>query len=256
MRDYTQAAIEIAREAGELQIERLSQARTIEYKGKFNIVTEVDRTCEKLICDFLKEKFPTHDFLAEEGTDTKTDSEWLWIIDPLDGTVNYAHAYPLFAVSIALLHKGQVVVGVVYEPNRDELFVAERGGGAVMNDRPIRVSKIKDIYSSMIATGFAYNVSEVDRNNVSHFHRFIRECHAIRRDGVASVDMCYVACGRYDGFWELYLKPWDIAAASLVIEEAGGKLSAFNGKPLDIFGDEIMASNGIIHEEMLGILKQ
>lgn len=256
MRDYTQAAIEIAREAGELQIERLSQVRTIEYKGKFNIVTEVDKACEKLICDFLKEKFPSHDFLAEEGTDIKTNSEWLWIIDPLDGTVNYAHAYPLFSVSIALLHKGQVVVGVVYEPNRDELFVAERGGGAVMNDKPIRVSKIKDIYSSMLSTGFAYNVTEIDRNNVNHFHQFIRECHAIRRDGVASVDMCYVACGRYDGFWELFLKPWDIAAASLIIEEAGGKLSMFDGSPLNIFGDEIVANNGIIHEEMIRLLKQ
>lgn len=256
MRDYTQAAIEIAKEAGQLQIEKLNSRRTIEYKGKFNIVTEVDKACEQLICDFLKEKFPSHDILAEEGTDVKKASEWLWIIDPLDGTVNYAHGYPLFAVSIALLHKGEPVVGVVYEPNRDELFVAEKGGGALLNEKPIRVSKTKDVYSSLIATGFAYNVADVDQNNLNHFHHFIKKCHALRRDGVASTDLCYVACGRYDGFWELYLKPWDIAAANLIVKEAGGEVSSFTGGRLDIFGDEIIASNGIIHDEMLAILKQ
>lgn len=255
MRDYTQAAVEIAREAGVLQIEKLKTARTIEYKGKFNIVTEVDKACEKLIVDFLKEKFPGQDILAEEGSDVKTKSDWLWIIDPLDGTVNYAHTYPLFSVSIALLHKGKPVVGVVYEPNRDELFVAEKGGGALLNDKPIRVSKTKDVYSSLIATGFAYNVADVDNNNLQHFSRFIRKCHALRRDGVASTDLCYIACGRFDGFWELYLKPWDIAAATLIVKEAGGEVSMFDGRPLDIFGDEIVASNGMIHREMLGILK-
>lgn len=257
MRDYVQAAIEIAREAGELQIDKLKAARTIEYKSKFNIVTEVDKACEKLIVDFLKEKFPSHDILAEEGTDIGgRRSEWLWIIDPLDGTVNYAHRYPLFAVSIALYHKGQAVVGVVYEPNRNELFAAERGGGALLNDKPIRVSPTKDVYSSMLATGFAYNLTEVDQNNIDHFNRFIKKCHALRRDGVAAVDLCYVACGRFDGFWELFLKPWDIAAARLVVEEAGGQVSIFDGRPLDIFGDEIVASNGMIHEEMLGILRR
>ncbi|MBI4125547.1 MAG: inositol monophosphatase [Deltaproteobacteria bacterium] len=256
MRDYTQPAIEIAKEAGQLQIEKLKQTRTIEYKGKFNIVTEVDKACEKLIVDFLRDRFPSHDILAEEGTDIDKSSEWLWIIDPLDGTVNYSHRYPLFSVSIALLNKGRPVVGVVYEPNRDELFVAEKGGGALLNDKPIRPSKTKDVYSSMIATGFAYNVADVDRNNMNHFSRFIKKCHALRRDGVASTDLCYTACGRYDGFWELFLRPWDIAAASLIVEEAGGRVSSFNGGPLDIFGDEILASNGMIHEEMLGILKE
>lgn len=263
MRDYTQAAITIAKEAGELQIEKLKTARTIEYKGKFNIVTEVDKACEKLIVDFLKGQFPAHDFLAEESASAQGSgvtasgggkSEWLWIIDPLDGTVNYAHAYPLFAVSIALLHKGKPVVGVVFEPNRDELFVAERGGGALLNEKPIRVSKTKDVYSSLIATGFAYNVADTEQNNLKQFSHFIKKCHALRRDGVASTDLCYVACGRFDGFWELYLKPWDIAAACLVVEEAGGLVSMFDGSPLDVFGDEIVASNGRIHEEMLGIL--
>ncbi|MBI4223481.1 MAG: inositol monophosphatase, partial [Deltaproteobacteria bacterium] len=178
------------------------------------------------------------------------------IIDPLDGTVNNSQRYPLFSVSISRLNKGRPVVGVVYEPNRDELFVAEKGGGALLNDKPIRPSKTKDVYSSMIATGFAYNVADVDRNNMNHFSRFIKKCHALRRDGVASTDLCYTACGRYDGFWELFLRPWDIAAASLIVEEAGGRVSSFNGGPLDIFGDEILASNGMIHEEMLGILKE
>lgn len=255
MRDYTQPAIEIAKEAGWLQVEKLQTPRTIEYKGKFNIVTEVDKTCEKLITEYLKDKFPTHDILSEEGTDLKKNSDWLWIIDPLDGTVNYAHGYPLFAVSIALLNKGEPVVGVVYEPNREELFVAEKGGGSLLNEKPIRVSKTKDVYSSLIATGFAYNVADCDQNNLEQFSRFIKKCHALRRDGVASTDLCYVACGRFDGFWELYLKPWDIAAAALIVQEAGGCVSMLNGKALDIFGDEIVASNGIIHEEMLGILK-
>lgn len=268
MRDYTQAAVEIAQEAGALQIEKLKTARTIEYKAKFNIVTEVDKACEKLITDFLKDKFPGHDILAEESAFALEQSkgsgvtasgggksDWLWIIDPLDGTVNYAHAYPLFAVSIALLHKGRPVVGVVYEPNREELFAAEHGGGALLNDKPVRVSKIKEVYSSLIATGFAYNVADTTRDNVGHFNRFIKKCHAIRRDGVASVDLCYVACGRFDGFWELFLNPWDIAAGALIIEEAGGRVSMLDGGPLDIFGDEIAASNGNIHKEMLGILK-
>lgn len=263
MRDYTQPAIEIAKEAGALQVDKLKAARTIEYKGKFNIVTEVDKACEKLIVEFLKDKFPSHDILAEEGTNISAAgtatagrrSEWLWIIDPLDGTVNYAHRYPLFAVSIALYHKGQAVVGVVYEPNREELFVAERGGGALLNEKPIRVSKTKDVYASLIATGFAYNVADVDQNNLNHFNHFIKKCHALRRDGVASTDLCYVACGRYDGFWELFLKPWDIAAAALIVKEAGGQVSMFDGRPLDVFGNEIVASNGIVHEEMLSILK-
>ena len=256
MRDYTQAAIEIAREAGALQIDKLKTKRTIEYKGKFNIVTEVDKACEKLITDYIKDKFPSHDILAEEGSDVDTKSDWLWVVDPLDGTVNYAHAYPLFAVSIALLHKGRPVVGVVYEPNRDELFVAEKGGGALLNDKPIRVSPIKEVYSSLISTGFAYNVADVEQNNVEQFSRFVKKCHAIRRDGVASTDLCYIACGRFDGFWELFLKPWDIAAAVLIVEEAGGQVSMFDGSPLDIFGDEIVASNGMIHKEMLEILKK
>lgn len=254
MRDYTQPAIEIAREAGQLQVEKLAKSRTIEYKGKFNIVTEVDKACEKLIVEFLRDRFPGHDILAEEGTDIDKNSEWLWIIDPLDGTVNYSHRYPLFSVSIALLNKGKPVVGVVYEPNRDELFVAERGGGALLNEKPIRVSPTKDVYASLIATGFAYNVADVERNNVKHFNHFIKKCHALRRDGVASTDLCYVACGRFDGFWELFLKPWDIAAGGLIVEEAGGRVSSFSGGPLDIFGDEIVASNGIIHQEMLSVL--
>lgn len=258
-RDYTQAAVEIAKEAGEFLLERLDKTRTIEYKDKnrFNIVTEVDKASEKLIVDFLKDRFPSHDVLGEEGTDTRRSAagrDWLWIVDPLDGTVNYAHGYPLFATSIGLLHKGKPVVGVVFEPNHNELFVAEQGGGAMMNDKPIRVSKNDKVEGSMLSTGFAYNVAQTRLNNIDYFNRFILKCHAVRRDGVASVDMCYVACGRYDGFWEFFLKPWDIAAGAVIVEEAGGRLSMLDGKPLDIFGDEIMASNGLIHDEMLEIV--
>lgn len=263
MRDYLNAAIEIAREAGGVQLDHLNKVKKIEYKGnRFNPVTEIDKACEKLITDTIKDKFPGHDILAEEGTNVRQsasggkNSDWLWIVDPLDGTVNYAHGYPLFAVSIGLLHKGKVVVGVVYEPNLDEMFVGEKGGGAMLNDKPIRASKNKSLDGAMISTGFAYNIAETRLNNIDHFNNFILRCHAVRRDGVASTDLCYVACGRYDGFWELFLKPWDIAAGCLIVEEAGGQLSMFNGGPLDIFGDEIVASNRFLHEEMLKILKK
>lgn len=254
-RDYLKAAMTIAREAGEIQMQSLTAPKQITFKGnKLNVVTQVDHACEKLIVTFLKEQFPDHDILAEEGSNKDTHSEWLWIIDPLDGTLNYSHGYPLFAVSIALQHKGETVVGVVYEPNLDEMFVAEKGGGALCNDKPIRVSAVNDLQCSLLSTGFAYNVQDTELNNLDHFANFIMNTQAVRRDGVASTDVCYVACGRFDGFWELFLKPWDIAAAVLILQEAGGKVTMLNGTPINIFKDEIVASNGLLHEPMLKVL--
>lgn len=257
MRDYTQGAIDIAKEAGALQLERVGKVHQVEYKGeRINLVTEVDRECEKLIVGFLKDKFPGHDILSEEGGGLSHGSPWRWIVDPLDGTVNFTHGYPLFAVSIALEYKGSVVTGCVYEPNRDELFVAEKGGGVVLNDRPIRVSKTATLGEALLATGFAYNVQDCRLNNLDHFSNFVLTSRAVRRDGVASTNLCYVACGRFDGFWELYLKSWDIAAGALICEEAGGRLTGFDGTPLNIHGDEIVASNGLIHERLLEVLKR
>lgn len=256
-RDYLTAAVAIAREAGEIQLEGLPKAKELEFKGsKLNVVTQIDKACEKRICEFLREKFPSHDILAEEGGGRDTQSDWRWVVDPLDGTVNYSHGYPLFSVSIALQYKKEIVVGVVYEPNRDELFIAEKGGGAMLNDKPIRVSNTADTQLSLLSTGFAYNVVDTKRNNLDHFGNFILQAQAVRRDGCASTNLCYIACGRFDGFWELFLKPWDIAAGALILEEAGGQVTMFNGDPLTIYGDEIVASNGALHPTMLSILKQ
>lgn len=256
MKQYLSLAKKIALDVGSYQLGELRKKRTIRYKGKFDIVTEVDKECERRIVTAIRQTFPGHDILAEEGSNRETDSDWRWIIDPLDGTVNYSHRYPLFCVSIALQYRGETVVGVVYEPNRGELFTAIRGEGAFLNEEEkLQVSDTPRVYEAMIATGFGYNVAEAERNNIPEFNRFITQCHALRRDGVAAVDLCYIACGRYDGFWELYLHPWDIAAGGLIIEEAGGRVSNFDGSPLDIFGIEIVASNGRIHQEMLKILQ-
>lgn len=254
---YMETAIEAAKEAGRLQLQALGKAHHIEYKGAANIVTEVDKQSEAVIINRIRKEFPCHDTLAEEGSDKKTNSEWLWIIDPLDGTVNYSHGYPLFAVSIALQYKGEVIAGVVFEPNRNELFTAEKGGGAFLNGRRISVSKTAELQNSLLDTGFAYNVHLGEKNNnLNHFSDFLLKAQAVRRDGAAASDLCYVAAGRFDGFWELYLQPWDIAAGQLIITEAGGRVSAFDGSPLDIYGKEIVASNGLVHEQMLKVLCQ
>lgn len=281
--DTLDIAIELAKEAGQIQLESLGKVHQVEYKGVTNIVTEVDKRCEALIIGRLQKEFPEHEILTEEtgyvaphplkrpphllsspsrGEELKegvsimaSDIRYRWIIDPLDGTVNYTHTYPLFAVSIALERKGEIILGVVFEPNRGELFVAEAGAGATLNDRRIKVSKTNELRKALLDTGFAYNIHEGEKeNNVRHFVNFLMNARAIRRDGVAATDLCYVACGRFDGFWELYLKPWDIAAGQLIIKEAGGEVSAFNGSPLDIYGTEILASNGKIHGEMINVL--
>lgn len=195
--------------------------------------------------------------MAEEGSGKRSDSEYRWIIDPLDGTINFAHGYPLFATSIALEHKGEVVLGVVYEPNHDELFVAEKGSGSTRNGGRIKVSETSELQKSLLDTGFAYNKEKKEQlNNAEHFVNFLMEVTALRRDGAAAVDLCYVACGRFDGFWELYLKPWDVAAGQLIVKEAGGMATAFDGSPLDIYGDEILTSNGLIHKQMMGVLRK
>ena len=250
-------AIELAKEAGRIQMEEFGKVHKIEYKGKVNIVTDVDKRCESLIVDRIQKDFAGDDIFSEEGGGERRDSEWRWIIDPLDGTVNFTHGYPLFATSIAVEHKGEVVAAVVFEPNRGELFVAEKGSGATLNGRRINISKTDKLVKSLLDTGFAYNVQEGEKNNnLVHFANFLLKTRGIRRDGAAASDLCYVACGRFDGFWELYLKPWDIAAGQLVVSEAGGRVSSFDGSPLDIYGIEILASNGLIHKEMMEILKE
>lgn len=254
MKAFVQIAEQACRLAGQLQLEGLNKSRQVSYKGSINLVTDVDHLCEQAIVDLLQGTYPNHDILAEEGSGNRKDSEYKWVIDPLDGTTNYAHGYRLFCTSIALEYKGEIVLGAVYEPNRDEMFLAEKSGGARLNGQKIKVSSAEELEKAMLATGFAYNIRETANNNLDHFKDFIMKAQAIRRDGVAAVDLCYLAAGRYDGFWELNLFPWDVAAGLLMIQEAGGKVTNFSGKPFDIYSKEILASNGALHEAMLEVL--
>lgn len=255
MARYLDVAVKLAREAGRLQMEHLEDAHTIEHKEGIQLVTEVDKACESLIVDGLRQHFPEHDVFAEEGTGERKESEFMWIIDPLDGTTNYAHQFPFFGVSIGLQRKGEVIAGATYDPNRDELFEAELGKGARLNGNRISVSGNAQLQNALLATGFAY----VDRSrghldNMDYFEAFVRDARAVRRPGAATIDLAYVACGRLDGFWELNLKPWDMAAGLLIIREAGGKVTGFDGGDFDLFGNQMLASNGIIHEQMSEVL--
>ena len=245
----------LAKKAGEIQLKHLGKLHQVEYKGVINIVTEVDKECEDLIVSELQKKFPNDDVFAEEGSGKRNKSGRRWIIDPLDGTVNYAHDFPFFCVSIALEVDNDLKLGVIYDPNRDELFTAEDGKGAKLNGKPIYVSVPSVLRQSLLATGFAYNVQEGETlNNLVHFCNFIKTARAVRRPGSAAIDLAWVACGRIDGFWELFLKPWDMAAGVIIVREAHGLVTSFDGSPFDLYGNEILASNGKIHAEMVDVL--
>lgn len=257
MTDYIRIVEKLAREAGKIQMDHLGRVHTIERKGAINLVTEVDKLCEEMISEGLRKAFPEHDILGEEGIAKRKESELCWIVDPLDGTTNYAHSFPFFGVSIALEHKGDIICGVIYDPVRDEMFAATKGKGATLNGKKISVSKAPNLKESLLATGFAYSVQEPGRpDNLDNFASFIKVALAVRRPGAAAIDLAYVACGRLDGFWELFLNPWDIAAGVLIIREAGGSVTNFDGTPIDIYGTQILASNGRIHDEMMRVLKK
>ncbi len=246
--------IKAAFEAGKLLMEKFESGILVEFKGKYDLVTEADRQAEALIIKLIRERYPDHNFLAEEGVYTETGSDYRWIIDPLDGTTNYAHGFPWFAVSIALEVKGLLELGVVYNPYVGDFYVAERGCGAFLNERRLQVSTIDTLERSLLATGFAYDHKKCKENNYDYFTRFQKEAQACRRPGAASLDLASVAAGRFDGFWELKLKPWDLAAGILLIEEAGGLVSNFDGLAMTLESQECMASNRLIHEEMQAIL--
>jgi myo-inositol-1(or 4)-monophosphatase len=251
-------AIQTARDAGRVLAERFGRSIQITNKGELDLVTESDLASERLIIDRIKSHYPRHGILAEESgasqpSDREAKSDWLWIIDPLDGTTNYAHGYPCFCVSIGLQHKGRLELGVVYDPMRDEVFSAERGQGAALNGRRIQVSTTRALASALLCTGFPYDVRE--RSEFArHFANFIMAAQGVRRDGAAALDLAYVAAGRFDGFWEEGLKPWDVAAGVLLIEEAGGRVSTYSGAPFDINTPPILASNGSLHKEMMAVL--
>jgi myo-inositol-1(or 4)-monophosphatase len=241
----------IAREAGTLLMGYLARHVTIEYKGEVDLVTEADRASEKLIVERLRARWPEHGIVAEEGTRTEVDAEYRWYVDPLDGTTNFAHGYPVFCVSIALARQdGQLAVGVLYDPTRDEMFAAERGLGAKLNGQPIHVSQTKALAESILGTGFP-SFKRHKNPNIHFYHQITLRSHGVRRAGSAALDLANVACGRYDGFWEFNLNPWDTAAGVLLVQEAGGTVTRFDGSAFRLDSREVLASNGLIHQELI-----
>jgi myo-inositol-1(or 4)-monophosphatase len=255
-RDCLELALDAADDAGNLIRENWQKPQKIDYKGAIDLVTSVDRESERRIVGRLRREFPSHSFLAEEETSIAAESDYRWIIDPLDGTTNFAHGYPQFCISIALEFRGEIQMGTVYNPIAREAFSAIKGGGASLNGQSIAVSAVPELNTALLGTGFPYDRRENPDFYLAYFKAFMTRCQGIRRTGSAALDLCSVACGRLDGFWELKLKPWDIAAGSLIVTEAGGRLSNFNGAPFSIWGNETMASNGLIHEEMSRIASE
>ena len=240
----------IAREAGALLMEYFHQRVKIEYKGDVDLVTVADRKSEALILERIRRDFPSHDVMGEEGSRIETGSDYKWYVDPLDGTTNFAHGYPVFCVSLAVEHQGQRVAGVVYDPTRDEMFTAEKGSGAELNGGAIKVSSTPRLVESLVATGFPSHKRHKNPN-IYFYHQLTLRSHGVRRAGSAALDLCNVAAGRYDGFWEFNLNPWDTAAGVLLVEEAGGRVTDFCGGPFQIASRETLASNGRIHDDLL-----
>lgn len=254
MKAFLETAVRAARSAGAIQRQRLWEEHDIRFKGEIDLVTEVDRACEDLIVAAIRGAHPGHGILAEEGTRDAGISRHRWIVDPLDGTTNYAHGFPWFCVSIALEIDGEVRLGVIYHPVMDELFTAVKGEGAFVNGRPIRVSSRQPLKQCLLATGFPYDRTRDNENNFAHFINFQFAARAVRRAGAAALDLAYVAAGRLDGYWELKLKPWDVAAGQLLVAEAGGRVTNHAGEFFAIDDHRILASNGLIHDEMLAVL--
>ncbi|MBI5190533.1 MAG: inositol monophosphatase [Nitrospirae bacterium] len=245
-------AITAAKDAGRVLMEHLGRLKDVRYKSRRDPVSEADRASEALIASIIREAFPGHGFMAEEGA--AWDGDGLWIVDPLDGTVNFAHGYPCFCVSIAFTRGGETLVGVVHDPVRDETYTATQGGGAFMNGAALRVSDTETLERSLLVTGFPYDIeSDADRI-MAQFSAMSLAAQGIRRDGSAALDLCYLASGKFDGYWELRLKPWDTAAGALILTEAGGVVTDFSGNPFVPSMKEILATNGRVHGEMMGVL--
>ncbi len=244
----------IAREAGALLMQYFDQGLKIEYKGDADLVTAADRASEVLIRERVSKQFPSHDVLGEEQGLKDSGSEYRWYVDPLDGTTNFAHGYPVFGVSMGLEHRSRNeearIAGVVYDPTRDELFTAEKGKGALLNGKPIHISRISQLKECLVATGFPSHKRHKNPN-IFFYHQITLKTHGVRRAGSAALDLCNVACGRFDGFWEFNLNPWDTAAGVLIVEEAGGRVSRFDGSPFELNSRETLASNGLLHDVLV-----
>ncbi len=255
MPSYLEAAAGIAREAGALIDGYLQRHIGFELKGEFDLVTEADRSSERLIVSRLKELYPTHAIVAEEGGGQEGSSEFRWYVDPLDGTTNFAHGFPAFNVTLALEHAGELIAGVVFDPTRNEMFSAERGAGAFLNDQRIRVSKAQTIQTSLVATGFPSRKRHLNIN-IHFYYQLAMLSHGVRRAGSAALDLAYVACGRLDAFWEFGLNPWDMAAGILLIREAGGPCTDMRGAPVDLRGPHLLSDNTAVHAEILALFSE
>ena len=255
--DLTKIAIEAAQLGGTVLADYSQRGFEVHKKSQINLVTEADLAAEKIIVNKIRQTYPCHQILAEEkGLHSKNESPYKWIIDPLDGTTNFAHGFPMYNVSIGVEYNGIVLAGVVLDPTRNEVFVARKGKGATLNNHSIHVSTTSKLGDALLVTGFAYDVQTVADNNLKEFCEFSLRARGMRRTGTAAIDLCYIACGRFDGFWELKLNPWDTAAGKLIVEESGGKVTNYKSEPFSIYGQDIIASNGLIHEEMVKTLKE
>lgn len=252
--EYLEFAIEIAREAGAILRERFGQPHEVRFKGTIDMVTEADQAAEAVIANRIRQTYPDHDLLGEEGSrGAGGDPPFCWVIDPLDGTTNFAHGLPTFAVSIALEKQGAPIVGVVYDPMREELFAARRGAGATLNGTPLRVSETSALIRSLLVTGFSYDLS-VRAMQAEAWRNFLTQVQAIRQTGSSAINLAYIAAGRLDGYWEWGTLPWDVAAGALLVSEAGGRITTMDGHPFQSAGRETLASNGVLHEAMLAVL--
>jgi myo-inositol-1(or 4)-monophosphatase len=253
---FLKTAVQAAKEAGQIHKKHYGRVRNIRFKSKnkLNLVTEVDQQCEEAVLSILEKAFPAHNLWGEESGRQKIQSDYTWLVDPLDGTTNYAHAYPFFCCSVALVHKGRPIVGVIYDALRDECFTAEKGRGAFLNGRRLQVSATRSLGQSLVSTGFAYAVRET-HYNLDNFRQFVLKAQGVRRDGSAAMNLAYVAAGRFDGFWERGIQAWDMAAGVLTVQEAGGKVTDITGKPFDLMGENALATNGKIHGQIFRILK-
>ena len=254
----THIAIQAAQRGGSVLTDYAQKGFEIHKKDHpINLVTEADLHAEKVVIQSITQAYPDHQILSEEeGLQALQNSPFKWIIDPLDGTTNFAHGFPMYNVSIGLEYEGEVLIGVVYDPTRQELFLGQKGKGATLNNTPIHVSTTPKLGEALLVTGFAYDVHTVADNNLKEFCQFTLKARGIRRTGTAAIDLCYIACGRLDGFWELKLNPWDTAAGKLMVEEAGGKVTNYHGQPFSIYGKDLIASNGLIQDEMVAVLKE
>jgi myo-inositol-1(or 4)-monophosphatase len=251
-------AVEAAKEAGRYLKYSVGKVKSIEMKQgeERNLVSEIDKTSEAKIISIIKRHYPNHAILAEESGASSASADYKWVIDPLDGTTNFLHGLPIFCVTIAIEYKAEIVAGVVYDPNLEELFTAEKGSGAYCNGKRMRVTQTSDLMSSLLVTGFPYDIAQNPDNAVGHFVNFLMEGQGLRRLGSAALDLSYIAAGRFDGFWEVNLNPWDMAAGVLFVHEAGGKVSDFSGVPSSIYNKQVLATNGSIHDAMLQVLKK